>query len=52
MSEINSEINNLLKTVSRLRKECPWDKTQTHETLTRHLIEEAYVVVEAISNLE
>ena len=52
MSEINSEINNLLKTVSILRKECPWDKKQTHETLTRHLIEEAYEVVEAISNLE
>ena len=52
MSEINSEINNLLRTVSTLRKECPWDKQQTHETLSRHLIEEAYEVVEAISNLE
>ncbi|MEC7820014.1 MAG: nucleoside triphosphate pyrophosphohydrolase [Actinomycetota bacterium] len=52
MSEINSEINNLLRTVSTLRKECPWDKKQTHETLSRHLIEEAYEVVEAISNLE
>ncbi len=51
MSDINSEIDNLLNTVSLLRKECPWDSKQTHETLVRHLIEEAYEVVNAISNL-
>ncbi|HZK44258.1 MAG TPA: nucleoside triphosphate pyrophosphohydrolase [Syntrophomonadaceae bacterium] len=27
---------------------CPWDREQTHETLTRHVIEETYEVVEAI----
>lgn len=27
---------------------CPWDREQTHESLTRHLIEESYEVVEAI----
>lgn len=27
---------------------CPWDREQTHETLRRHLIEEAYEVAEAI----
>jgi MazG family protein len=52
MSEINSEIDALLNTVSLLRKECPWDTQQTHETLVRHLIEEAYEVVNAISNLD
>ncbi|RZP25842.1 MAG: nucleoside triphosphate pyrophosphohydrolase [Candidatus Actinomarinales bacterium] len=52
MSEINSEIDNLLNTVSRLRKECPWDNKQTHETLVRHLIEEAYEVVDVISSLD
>src|SRR4051794_38653298 len=27
---------------------CPWDATQTHESLTRYLLEEAYEVIEAI----
>ncbi len=27
---------------------CPWDKEQTHESLVRYLIEEAYEVIEAI----
>lgn len=29
---------------------CPWDAEQTHETLRKHLIEEAYEVVEAIES--
>lgn len=32
----------------RLRKECPWDREQTHESLGRYLIEETYELVEAI----
>ena len=35
----------------RLRSECPWDRSQTHHTLVRHLLEEAYELVEAISHL-
>lgn len=39
-------------TVSRrLRAECPWDREQTHRTLVRHLIEEAYELVEALAAL-
>ena len=34
--------------VRTLRERCPWDREQTHESLTRHLIEEAYEVLEAI----
>ncbi len=30
---------------------CPWDRKQTHATLTRHLIEESYEVLEAIDDL-
>jgi tetrapyrrole methylase family protein / MazG family protein len=30
---------------------CPWDAEQTHHSLTRHLVEEAYEVVEAIEGL-
>lgn len=35
----------------RLRREpdgCPWDRQQTHQTLTRYLLEETYEVVEAL----
>jgi tetrapyrrole methylase family protein/MazG family protein len=35
----------------RLRREpdgCPWDRQQTHESLKRYVIEEAYEVVEAL----
>jgi tetrapyrrole methylase family protein/MazG family protein len=31
-----------------LREQCPWDREQTHESLTRHLLEESYEVLEAI----
>ncbi len=34
----------------RLRKECPWDRDQTHESLAAHLIEESYEVVDAIES--
>jgi len=35
----------------RLRRDpdgCPWDRQQTHQTITRYLLEEVYEVVEAI----
>lgn len=38
------------KIVQRLRKECPWDREQTHESLRRCLLEEAHEVLEAIDN--
>lgn len=38
------------KIVQRLRKECPWDSTQTHESLSHLLIEEVYETVESISD--
>ena len=31
-----------------LRERCPWDREQTHESLTRYVVEEAHEVVEAI----
>ncbi len=36
----------------RLRKECPWDRKQTHASIRHSLIEEAYEVVEAIDNTQ
>jgi MazG family protein len=36
--------------VSQLRKECPWDKEQTHQSLRAPLLEETHEVIEAIDN--
>jgi tetrapyrrole methylase family protein/MazG family protein len=35
--------------IRRLRKECPWDRSQTHESLRSPLLEETYEVLDAIS---
>ena len=42
----------LLYIMRRLRDVdgCPWDREQTHETLTRYLVEEAYEVADAVNN--
>ncbi|GAA1921997.1 hypothetical protein GCM10009815_15970 [Nocardioides marmoribigeumensis] len=34
--------------MDRLRRECPWDREQTHTSLTRYLLEETHEVLEAI----
>jgi len=36
----------------RLRRECPWDRQQTHQSLTKYLLEETYEVVDALSALD
>jgi tetrapyrrole methylase family protein/MazG family protein len=40
----------LVKTMQRLRGPdgCPWDREQTHQSLARHLLEEAHETIEAI----
>lgn len=40
----------LVRVMDRLRVECPWDREQTHRSLVKYLIEEAYETVEAIEN--
>jgi tetrapyrrole methylase family protein/MazG family protein len=42
------ELQQLHQLSLKLREECPWDREQTHATLIRYLIEEAYEVVEAL----
>ncbi len=44
------DITRLLRLAKRLRDPggCPWDAEQTHRSLTRYLLEEAYEVVEAV----
>lgn len=41
-----------MKIIYQLRGEngCPWDREQTHDSLKKHMIEEAYESVEAINN--
>src|SRR5215831_1172157 len=36
--------------MSRLRRECPWDAKQTHESLAPHLLEESYEAIEALES--
>lgn len=43
-----SNFADLVNIVKILRKECPWDRKQTHESIKDNLIEEAYEAVEAI----
>jgi len=38
--------------VRTLRRSCPWDREQTHASLTRHLLEETHEVLEAIEELD
>jgi len=45
-----TETEKLLKVVHELRTQCPWDKKQTHQTLAKYLLEEAYETVDAIQS--
>lgn len=46
--EATKNFEDLVEIVRILRKECPWDRKQTHESIKDNLIEEAYEAVEAI----
>lgn len=46
----SSKFEDLVKLIAILRKECPWDRKQTHHTIKNNLIEEAYEAVDAIDN--
>lgn len=46
--EPNDNFSELVEIVKILRKECPWDRKQTHQSIKDNLIEEAYEAVEAI----
>lgn len=38
----------LVQVMDRLRRNCPWDQEQTHESLAKYLLEETYETLEAI----
>lgn len=49
--QAHPEFDRLIRTIWRLRQEdgCPWDKEQTHQSISKNMIEEAYEAVEAIA---
>jgi len=49
-NNLSFKFQTLVETMSRLRKECPWDKKQTHQSLRKYILEEAYEAVEAIDH--
>ena len=49
---VGAELVRFHELVRTLRVRCPWDREQSHETLTRHLLEETYEVLEAIDALD
>jgi tetrapyrrole methylase family protein/MazG family protein len=48
MRDAGEAMNDLVEFMKRLRAECPWDQEQTHASLTRHLLEEAYEAIDAL----
>lgn len=45
-----NKFTEFVEIVKRLRKECPWDREQTNNSIKSATLEEAYEVVEAIDN--
>lgn len=43
--------NDFMEIVREIRKSCPWDSVQTHESLKKYLIEESNEVLEGIDCL-
>ena len=48
---VAAEVVRFVELVRELRAKCPWDREQTHQSLTRHLLEETYETLEAIEGL-
>jgi len=49
---IAGEVQRFAELTRALRTGCPWDRQQTHESLKRYLLEEAYEVLEAIDGFD
>ncbi len=46
--DLLSQFDNFVEIVKILRKECPWDRKQTNQSIAPLLIEEAYETIDAI----
>jgi MazG family protein len=49
---VGAELVRFAELMRTLRERCPWDAAQTHSSLTRHLLEETYEVLDAIDGFE
>jgi XTP/dITP diphosphohydrolase len=47
---VSQALSSLVVLVERLRRDCPWDREQTPETLKTYLLEECYEVLDAIDS--
>ncbi|HJU51115.1 MAG TPA: nucleoside triphosphate pyrophosphohydrolase [Acidimicrobiia bacterium] len=47
---ISGGLAGAISVMARLRRECPWDRAQTHETLVKNLLEETHELVDAIAS--
>ena len=45
------EFDRFMEVVREIRKKCPWDSVQTHESLKPYLVEESGEVLEGIDRL-
>jgi XTP/dITP diphosphohydrolase len=45
---VGAELVRFVEIVHTLRERCPWDRQQTHASLARYALEEAYELIEAI----
>ncbi len=50
--EYDEQFRKLMTIMYRLRKECPWDRKQSAESLREYILEEAYEAVETIDNAQ
>lgn len=50
--DAREQMQALVKTIWRLRQPdgCPWDRVQTHESIAKNMIEEAYEAVDCIED--
>jgi MazG family protein len=50
MGKTGRKFEDFVEIVRRLRKECPWDREQTIESLKPYLVEEVYEAIQAIDD--
>ncbi len=49
--EVEAGLRGAVEVVRHLRDRCPWDREQTHHSITHNLVEEAYELAEALAAL-
>jgi MazG family protein len=50
VNQLGKKFEDFVEIVARLRRECPWDREQTMETLKPYLVEEVYEALQAIDD--